>query len=235
MRSEVQPARRTHRLLPRAMLVMLLSSPTLGLQRPPLQLSARAPPLQRPSRRTAVRTLAALPLGLAPLAARPRAAHAGSQCVCTSITECVCGGDNGSRATGEYERQKQKEVDKIRKGGLYTTQTSEFSNFEYNIPGAPPPPQAAPPKGGKAGSKAAKERAPRDETKDLVPVKDFGSQTFADVDKDEAKQKFLAIVRQKIAEREAYLGFELDADDVKELVKPLRVKYCGPQGLIGPC
>ena len=95
----------------------------------------------------------------------------------------------------------------------------------------PPPPKSAK---GKAGAKGDKPSG-RDETKDLAPVKGLGSQNFADADKGEAKAKFAEIMKQKVAEREAKLGFELDADDIKELEKAQRLKYCGPQGLIGPC
>ena len=31
------------------------------------------------------------------------------------------------------------------------------------------------------------------------------------------------------------LGFELDADDIKDIEKTLRVKYCGQSGLYGAC
>ena len=34
---------------------------------------------------------------------------------------------------------------------------------------------------------------------------------------------------------EAEYGFELDADDIKQIEGVLRNKYCGKEGLIGPC
>lgn len=206
-------------------LLLLLCAPISALRPPPVRRAA--PPLH--SRRAALQRALLLPVALGPLAA-----HAGSKCTCITPDNCICGEDDGSKAVGEFERQQQKEIDKIKKGGLYTKQTSSFSNYEYQDDLRPPPP----PKGkGKAGAKGAKGDKPsgRDETKDLAPVKGLGSQNFADADKGEAKAKFAEIMKQKVAEREAKLGFELDADDIKELEKAQRVKYCGPQGLIGPC
>jgi hypothetical protein len=51
----------------------------------------------------------------------------------------------------------------------------------------------------------------------------------------DAKARFAAIVAQTVEKREAQFGFKLDADDIKEIEKVLRPKYCGPSGLIGPC
>lgn len=47
--------------------------------------------------------------------------------------------------------------------------------------------------------------------------------------------RFALVVEEAIRKRESQLGFELDEDDVKSLVGILRIKYCGPQGMIGPC
>lgn len=55
------------------------------------------------------------------------------------------------------------------------------------------------------------------------------------VDKNQARQRFLKIVADTVAKREAEFGFELDLDDIKQVESVLRNKYCGPQGLIGPC
>ena len=38
-----------------------------------------------------------------------------------------------------------------------------------------------------------------------------------------------------VLKREAEYGFELDANDIKQIESVLRVKYCGKEGLIGPC
>tara|TARA_B110001452_G_scaffold236640_1_gene216043 strand:+ start:677 stop:1339 length:663 start_codon:yes stop_codon:yes gene_type:complete len=206
-------------------LVLLVCSPISALRPPPARQAA--PPL-RHSRRAALQQALFLPIALVPLSA-----HAGQQCTCVTPDSCVCNGvDDGQTAIGEFERKQQREVNKIKMGGLQTSQTSTFSNYEYALPPPPPPPGAK----GKAGAKGDKlaERKARDEAKDLVAVKGLASQDF-DTDKSEAKRKFAAIVQQKVAEREAKLGFELDADDIKDLEKPLRIKYCGPSGLIGPC
>ena len=207
-------------------LLLLVCSPVSALRPPPAR---RAAPPLRHSRRAALQQALLLPVTLGPWSA-----HAGQQCTCITPDNCVCNGkDDGNTAIGEFERKQQKDVNKIKMGGLFTTQTSTFSNYEYA--GAPSSPPA---KGSsKAGAKGDKivERKARDEAKDLVAVRGLSSQNFDESDKGEAKRKFADIVKQKVAEREAKLGFELDDDDIKDLEKPLRIKYCGPSGLIGPC
>ena len=47
---------------------------------------------------------------------------------------------------------------------------------------------------------------------------------------NEAEQKLRVILAQKVKEREAMLGFQLDAEDIRELENVLRNKYCGPSG-----
>ena len=62
-----------------------------------------------------------------------------------------------------------------------------------------------------------------------------GTQNAGDIDKDGAKARFRAIVMETVKKREADFGFELDADDIKQVEAVLRPKYCGKEGLIGPC
>ena len=61
------------------------------------------------------------------------------------------------------------------------------------------------------------------------------SQNFGEVDKNGAEMRFQAIVAETARKREADFGFELDDDDIRQIEEVLRPKYCGPQGLIGPC
>jgi len=61
------------------------------------------------------------------------------------------------------------------------------------------------------------------------------SQNYGDIDKDGAEARFQAIVAETARKREADFGFELDADDIRQIEEVLRPKYCGPSGLIGPC
>jgi len=63
----------------------------------------------------------------------------------------------------------------------------------------------------------------------------YGSMEKGDITKEQAKARFAEIVMQTVAKREAEFGFELDASDVRQIADVLRVKYCGPEGLIGPC
>ena len=45
-----------------------------------------------------------------------------------------------------------------------------------------------------------------------------------------AEEKLAEILAKKVKEREAALGFALDADDIREIESILRNKFCGPQG-----
>jgi hypothetical protein len=48
--------------------------------------------------------------------------------------------------------------------------------------------------------------------------------------KNQAETKLEALLEKKVKEKEAQLGFTLDADDIKDVENILRNKYCGPQG-----
>ena len=62
-----------------------------------------------------------------------------------------------------------------------------------------------------------------------------GTQEYGDMDKTDARRRYLSILFETVAKREAEYGFELDAKDIQQVDSVLRIKYCGPQGLIGPC
>jgi len=181
------------------------------------------------TRRAAVRFLLATPIGLGVGFAPLEAARAAT-CTCVTPDNCVCTGEQGTGG-GEFQRQQLKELKKVQAGGLYTSQTTTFSNYDQEIRSSGKKTAAASPaaKGRQAGA------VPRDEKKDLVPVTGLGTQNFGEASSDEARRKFAEIVKSKVADREKQLGFELDADDIRDLEQGLRVKYCGPTGLIGPC
>lgn len=63
----------------------------------------------------------------------------------------------------------------------------------------------------------------------------FGSQNFSEIDASGARRRFLEILAETVAKREEEYGFELDANDIKQIESVLRIKYCGKEGLIGPC
>ena len=63
----------------------------------------------------------------------------------------------------------------------------------------------------------------------------YGSMEYGEINVAAAKKRFNDILAETVARREAEYGFELDADDIKQVESVLRIKYCGPQGLIGPC
>jgi hypothetical protein len=80
-----------------------------------------------------------------------------------------------------------------------------------------------------------KQKAEAADPRDLVPVRGLRSQNFQEIDTVEAEARFRRVVLERIAEREAKLGFRLEEDDIYDLVRVLRDRYCGPQGVIGPC
>ena len=61
------------------------------------------------------------------------------------------------------------------------------------------------------------------------------TQNFNERSVSDAKARFADVLAQTVEKKEAQLGFELEPDMVKDLEKILRVRYCGPDGLIGPC
>ena len=60
-------------------------------------------------------------------------------------------------------------------------------------------------------------------------------QTSIHTQVNEAKEKFARIALEEIADKEAKLGFELDNEAKSAIVQLLRSRYCGKDGLIGPC
>jgi len=61
------------------------------------------------------------------------------------------------------------------------------------------------------------------------------SQNYGDVNKNDAEARFMKIVFDTAKKREYDYGFEIDDEDIQQIEEVLRPKYCGPQGLIGPC
>ena len=53
---------------------------------------------------------------------------------------------------------------------------------------------------------------------------------YAAEELNEAEQKLQVILAKKVKEREAALGFTLEAEDIREVENILRNKYCGPYG-----
>ena len=53
---------------------------------------------------------------------------------------------------------------------------------------------------------------------------------YGEIDKTQARERFVKILAETVDKREKEYGFELDADDIKQIEGVLRIKYCGPQG-----
>ena len=70
--------------------------------------------------------------------------------------------------------------------------------------------------------------------------KELPSETPQAPTQNEAEAKLQQLLAKKLVEREAMLGFKLDADDIQIIEETLRNKYCGKAGLLssldgGPC
>merc|ERR1719201_2775574 len=98
-------------------------------------------------------------LGLAPLPSR------GAGCTCITLDNCVCTGADGEAAKGEQARKEARELAKVKAGGLFTSQTSTFSNYDQEVTasmrGEAAAKTKAPPKKGEKGGAAGPK--PRDE------------------------------------------------------------------------
>lgn len=176
----------------------------------------------RPSRRD---ICAALPL--IPLLAAQRC---GAVCTCPNgFDSCVCTADPepviSSVKKGAVGTVKKRRVDAAARD--LDDARDERAAYDSYVSGK----QQAGPKG--AAKSAAVQSAPAQAQ--YLGLSGGGSQNSGEVDTGGAKERFAMIVRQTVQKREAEFGFELDADDIKQIEAVLRPKYCGKAGLIGPC
>jgi len=209
---------------PRASLVILavFASNVAGLQ---------LPAAARPSRRE----ICAL-LPLAPLILAPQRCNA--KCTCPSgLNSCICTDDEPeSSPKSKSPTIKKKRVDAAARDLEDSKQERDaFDAFAASTangktpvknPGPGSPAQA---RGPTPGTQAPPQQA------QALGLSGGGSQNAGEVDVAGAKARFRAIVLQTAEVREREYGFELDAADIKQIENALRPKYCGPQGLIGPC
>ncbi|KAL1523162.1 hypothetical protein AB1Y20_018117 [Prymnesium parvum] len=184
-----------------------------------------APPLNL-GRRAALRAALALPF---PLLAFPAASRA--SCVCKTVSQCECTDDTPAAGARKLRRAdaagRDLEDGAREREQLMRELEAPARTARAAAPPRPPPPPRAPlpPRQYEQGSAA---RA-------IQPVRSMDSQEFSQIDPDSAKAKFARVVEEAVRKREEKLGFALDKDDIESLVGILRVKYCGPQGMIGPC
>ena len=217
--------------------MQLLASALLATAalRPPTR---SAPPLMAVggglTRRAA---LLSLPLALA--AASPQRAAAICSCP-TGFDSCVCTDDDPSVSTttiqkkradaagreAEYSRaliNSYRDQEALTSDERATTQARDRAKSS----------QGAKDGGGRAQVSAGASDGPtRLERGSLTG---FGTQTYSDVDVEAARRRFAEIVMDAVAKREADYGFKLDAEDIKQVESVLRIKYCGKEGMIGPC
>jgi len=190
-------------------------------------LSIRSP-LQR--RRAALAALGMLPLGLVQCVQ--------AVCVCPAgLNSCVCDGSPAPidsvasarpatrlDAAGRDREQTKREIKELRED-LEASPQSRTRRASRDT-----------------NALTATVRPTPDRTSSSVDTTSFigsltglGTQNFGDQDVEQAQERFAAIVAATVEKRESKLGFELDKEDIINIERVLRNKYCGPNGLIGPC
>lgn len=200
--------------------------------------SLHVPGSTRPIRRTVAtrRSVAfGLPLAAAAAALRPQSALAACSCP-KGFDSCVCTDDE---PTNKKSSVNQKRADAAGREAI--TSKQEIAQMRAMYDDAPIIVRSQQPKLGRSSTSASakKETEARPTIvsvqPDFVGLSGGGSLNYGEIDKNEARQRFLKILSETVDKREAEYGFELDANDIKQIESVLRVKYCGPQGLIGPC
>ena len=197
-----------------------------------LQPPSRSAPLPSPigsvSRRAA---LAALPLAFAAPAQRAAAIcscpKGFDSCVCTdekSDASVVTIQKKRADAAGRDAAQSRREVLMLRSEDQLTSDEQATTRARDQA---------------KAKQQQLKVSAGASDPRDMIIARGGltggGSQNYGDINVMEAKRRFQDIVVDTVLKREAEYGFELDANDIKQIESVLRVKYCGKEGLIGPC
>ena len=203
--------------------------------RPPVR---SAPPLM-PVNGGLTRRAALLSLPLALAASMPQGAAAICSCP-TGFDSCVCTDDAPSASTTTIQKKRadaagreaemsRAVINSYRDQEALTTDEKAVSQARDKAKGA----KGAPDGGGRPQISAGASDGPtRLERGSLTG---FGTQTYSDVDVEQARRRFAEIVMDAVAKREADYGFKLDAEDIKQVESVLRIKYCGKEGMIGPC
>ena len=213
------------------LLSALFVSAACALQPQPLRAAPR--PVMAGGALSRRAALLALPFALS-------ASPAFAVCSCPNgFASCVCTEDDGEKQASTVTIQKKRadaagreavesraEILYYREDALSSDEaaTTKARNNAKAKGGAPSGPTIS------AGASD-----PRSMRVEVGSLSGFGSQNFDDIDKDSAKARFREILLKTVKQREAEYGFELDADDIKQIEGVLRNKYCGKEGLIGPC
>ena len=172
-------------------------------------------------------------LALVPLVAAPRLgaapAHAAS-CVCTTPTDCVC--SDAVTATGESTKNMNKRADAAGRDANQSRREVEQMRAAEEGAAVGRPKGGGKQKGGAGGGPGSLDvnALPAQLASTSEATQNFNERSVSD-----AKARFADVLAQTVEKKEAQLGFELEPDMVKDLEKILRVRYCGPDGLIGPC
>lgn len=117
---------------------------------------------------------------------------------------------------------------------LPPTSSSSAASTRPAMPSPPPSPRERRPSSPPPRPPPAAPAAPTRQG-NAADFASLGSQSYNEVNVNEAKEKFARIALEEIARKEAKLGFELDNEAKSAIVQLLRSRYCGKDGLIGPC
>jgi len=216
-------------MLARQLLSVYFAGAAAAAMRP-----SRAPPSPMPISAGALPRRAALALPLALALGMPQRADAICSCP-TGFASCVCTDDPPSSkastttiqrkradAAGREAELNNAEIRAFRAGGDALT-SDEAATTRAREKAAPKRVEIS------AGASDGPTMLGRGS------LTGFGTQNFNEIDASGARKRFLEILSDTVAKREAEYGFELDAGDIKQIESVLRLKYCGKEGLIGPC
>lgn len=162
-----------------------------------------------------------LPLGLA--SSRVAAAD---RCVCRDVLSCRCLSEE-SLPPLEKTSQKVMRLDANANGKVWSIYDEGLAVGSKTR--AAPPPAEKP-----RSARPNQQQPPPSEVPGVTLMEKYDTTEFI-TSAEEARYRFADMLAQTVAKQEAQTGFTLDASDVRELEAILRVKYCGPEGLIGPC
>ena len=194
--------------------------------------SSVAPQRRAPATRRSV--LFTMPLAAAATVAAMPSLRANAACSCPKgLASCVCTDDDDT--VGKRSSINQKRADAAGRDAIQSKK--EISEMRQAYDEAPIIVRTKEPTLGRSKTSASARAVvngerPKTESvqADFVGLSGGGSLNYGEIDKNQARERFLKILAETVDKREREYGFELDANDIKQIESVLRIKYCGPQG-----